>query len=500
MPAYNPIFGHLLICGKILANLPTDANPHYLPDQTRLAVPGLGPIYYLDNWPFSAPILVTASPSTAYQIAQEHSLPKFHAMRKFLRPLTGEYDLVTMEGQLWKTWRAIYNPGFSLTHLMTLVPQIVKETAVFCEILQQHAEAKDLFEMKTLTDNLTMDIIGKVVLDSNINSQQSENVMVTALRRQIPWLSFGAEINPIKRFNPLRPLVHWYNASQMDRYISLELEDRFSHLQTSGKSYLFKESKSIADLTLNTYLADKTPEAIAAGMDANFKSFAISQIKLFIFSGHDTTSSTMSYVFYLLGKHPTALQRLRNEHDNVFGVGTPLGSVICDKPHLLNQLPFTTAVIKETLRLFPVVSSTRAGEPGYSVVDEQGRFFPTDGCLVWSIHHALHRDPAFWPQPDAFVPERWLAEPTDPLYPIKGAWRPFKFGPRNCIGQELAVLEIKIVVLMALRRFDVEAAYEEWDLLAGRKGRRTVNGERAYQVLLAQPSDGLPCRVKAVQR
>ena len=111
----------------------------------------------------------------------------------------------------------------------------------------------------------------------------------------------------------------------------------------------------------------------------------------------------------------------------------PLNS-ICEKPHLLNQPPFTTAILKEILRLFPVVPSTRAGEPGYSVRDEPGRLYPTDGCLVWSVHHAIHRDPALWPQPYLILPERWLVSSEDLLFPRKGAWRPFEFGSRNCIG------------------------------------------------------------------
>lgn len=69
-----------------------------------------------------------------------------------------------MDGQEWKYWRSIFNPGFSASHLMPLVPNIVKETMVFCEILHDHVIKQDIFPMKTLTDDLAMDVIGKVVL------------------------------------------------------------------------------------------------------------------------------------------------------------------------------------------------------------------------------------------------------------------------------------------------------------------------------------------------
>lgn len=164
MPPYNPIFGHLLFCAKIASGLPKDAHPNYLPDMIRRAMPDLGPIYYLDTWPFGPQILVVASPNSLYQITQEHSLPKYHALKSFLRPITDELDIVTMEGQTWRTWRAIFNPGFSASHLMTLSSGIVEETATFCDILQTHFQNHTVFRMKYLTDNLAMDVIGRVVL------------------------------------------------------------------------------------------------------------------------------------------------------------------------------------------------------------------------------------------------------------------------------------------------------------------------------------------------
>ena len=82
--------------------------------------------------------------------------------------------------------------------------------------------------------------------------------------------------------------------------------------------------------------------------------------------------------------------------------------------------------------------------------DLEGRSLPTNGYLVWAVSQPLHRDPEYWPQPDSFLPDRWLVPPGDPLYPVKGAWRPFEYWPRNCNGHELAMLEIKVVMVTAL--------------------------------------------------
>lgn len=87
--------------------------------------------FYLDIWPFAMPMLVVISPEGAYQACQDRPLPRFGALRSFMRPLTGGEDLVTMEGKQLQTWRTIFNPGLSASHPITLVPGIVKDTWCF---------------------------------------------------------------------------------------------------------------------------------------------------------------------------------------------------------------------------------------------------------------------------------------------------------------------------------------------------------------------------------
>ena len=147
-----------------MSKLPKDAHPHYLPDQLRREYPDMGPIFFMDAWPFITLTLVVVSPPIMAQITTERVLPKFPAIKDFLYPLANGKDMVSMDGREWKYWRNIFNPGFSASHLMGLVPDIVRETEVFCEVLQDHAKMQGVFRMKDLTDNLAMDVIGKVVL------------------------------------------------------------------------------------------------------------------------------------------------------------------------------------------------------------------------------------------------------------------------------------------------------------------------------------------------
>ena len=331
-----------------------------------------------------------------------------------------------------------------------------------------------------------------------LNSQAHNNPLVNGLRSQVKWLTFGAEINPFARYNPVRPFVHWYNSRRMNSFISQVIESRFSELN-AREGNTERGSKSIIDLVLTSYLSDRSPTTFA-NIDPTFKRFTMNQIKLFLFSGHDTTSSTVCYIFYVLATNPGILKRVRDEHDSVFGLDPQEASdLITADLYLLNRLPYTIAVIKEVLRLYPAVSGTRIGEPGFDVVDDTGQHYPTHNFLVWDIGHAIQRNPAYWPRHDDFLPERWMVSPEDALYPTKAAYRPFSQGPRNCIGQELAMIEMKVILVLAARRFNVTLGYEAVDRMKPKKGITSVYGERGYQVERAQPQADLPCYAEMVK-
>lgn len=186
---------------------------------------------------------------------------------------------------------------------------------------------------------------------------------------------------------------------------------------------------------------------------------------------------------------------------------------IRNDPYIVNRLEYTLAVIKEVLRLFPAASATRTGDPGFMIHDPKtGESFPTDGFLVWVIHYPLHRDPRIWGETaDKFDPTRWLPENESSL-PENG-FRPFEKGPRNCIGQELALLEARIALAVTVRSFDFKLALDALQELENdgsyfstdksfRGGKQDVEGEEMYQVLIgsAKPREGMPVRVLKAQQ
>jgi hypothetical protein len=324
------------------------------------------------------------------------------------------------------------------------------------------------------------------------------------MRSLIEIVTFGQEMNLLKRWSPIKYLRIWSWGRYLNAFIYAELEKRFAERKASKdtSSQLDdkgRKVKSIVALALDNYVTEDTKQETKV-MNQDFKYYAAAQLRTFLVAGHDTTSSAITYALHLLHSHPDFLARVRTEHDNVFGTdvcATP--ALLKSNPSLLNQLPLTLAAIKESLRLFPPAGGIRMGSPEITLTAEDGTLFPTANCQVWVVHEAMHRNPAYWPSPDTYLPDRWLVGPEDSLYPVKGAWRAFEIGPHNCIGQTLAMTEIKTILVLTLRKFDIKNAYGEWDRKYPSKGIKTALGERAYQVTGGgggqHPADRYPCRI-----
>ena len=288
----------------------------------------------------------------------------------------------------------------------------------------------------------------------------------------------------------------------MDVYIGDELDKRYEEYKADRDGV---RTKAVIDLVLQASIAEnhsRTSTPSPDRLDPQFRAFAISQIRLFVFVGHDSMSSTICYVLHLLSQHPAALTQIRKEHDEILGKDvskTP--SLLKENPNLTNDLPYTTAVIKESLRLFPPGGASRAGRPGVDLLDDTGQSCPTsDTAAIFTIHSELQRAPSYWTQPDDFLPERWLVGPDHGLYPIKGAYRAFEIGPRNCVAQGYVMTELRVILACVVRQFDFHPAYEEWDALhmsGKRKGPATYRGERVYQIEegAAHPAEHYPCRI-----
>lgn len=153
--------GHPLTLQKYVNHLPPDAN-------VNLAMQDLArefadtETFLMDVSPFYPPLFMVYDPHTAIPISTKYNFPKTDMHLQFMKPITGGPNLLSMSFQTWKTWRSLFNPGFSSIAMMDSVPHIVNSVRVFCDKLE--VSGKGLILLDSLTTRLTMDVIIKVTL------------------------------------------------------------------------------------------------------------------------------------------------------------------------------------------------------------------------------------------------------------------------------------------------------------------------------------------------
>lgn len=163
MPNWSWWIGHLLVLKDHLDRLPADANVYYAMQDLVSKQHADTEIFLMDLWPIFDPVLMISSPEISVQVSNTYNLQKPDSQGKSFLPIIGGKSLITMSDQEWKAWRALFNPGFSATHMLSLVPSIVDSVEVFCDLLRKRV-GKDVFSLNNMTTRLTMEIITKTTL------------------------------------------------------------------------------------------------------------------------------------------------------------------------------------------------------------------------------------------------------------------------------------------------------------------------------------------------
>ncbi|ORY16215.1 cytochrome P450 52A12 [Clohesyomyces aquaticus] len=425
-------------------------------------------ILLVDIRPVGYAMVIVNSHEVAEQIAKPTktfpmSTPKSPTFSAFLR-LVGPMSILSQEGETWKSLRKRFNPGFAPQHLVSLLPQILQKTSLFMSKLDALAESDVEFDMEPLCTNLTFDIIGAVVMNVDLGAQDKpskSNPIVTLYKAIIETYSdngrFWLWLNL-----PVRIRRLWYYL-QLDKVLKKALAQQFEEIKAAQRTST-KQTKDRSVLALALEDTDVlTKEVLQSTAD---------QVKTFLFAGHDTTSILLQRLFHALSIHPKCLTTIRAEQDAVFGDRDPQ-DVFREKPdETMKALSYTSACIKEALRLWPPAGSARMAPPGsgFNVHLSDGSDVCVDGTVLYLCHYMIQRDPRVYGETaDDFVPERWIGDtdtssankdldatsiPSDDKTVPISAWRAFERGPRNCIGQELANLEARVILACVMRRYD----------------------------------------------
>ncbi|HVT00579.1 MAG TPA: cytochrome P450 [Solirubrobacterales bacterium] len=198
------------------------------------------------------------------------------------------------------------------------------------------------------------------------------------------------------------------------------------------------------------------------------------QAMTLMFAGHDTSTSTVAFALHELAHHPDVLARLCEEQDRVLAGAPPTID------QLEGEMPYLDMVVDEVLRLYPPAWIG----PRRAVRDfEWGGYHVPRGAYVNYCSWASHRLPEVFPEPEAFVPERFTRERKAAL--PRGAYVPFGGGKRVCIGKRFGLIEVKMVTTMLLQRLRADAlpgrtmTVRQMPTLSPRGGLKMRLGERA---------------------
>ncbi|XFF80036.1 hypothetical protein AB1E18_006255 [Capra hircus] len=379
--------------------------------------------------------------------------PKNVIFYNFLKPWLGD-GLLLSAGDKWSSHRHLLTPAFHFNILKPYMKIFTKSAdimhAKWQRLITEGHTHLDMFEHISL---MTLDSLQKCVFSYDSNCQEKPSDYIAAIlelsalvakryQQLFLHMDFLYYLTPDgRRFRRACRLVHDFTGAVIqERRCTLPKEDIGDFLKAKEKT----KTLDFIDVLLLTKDEDGkglSDEDIRAEADT------------FMFEGHDTTASGLSWVLYNLAKHPEYQERCRQEVQELLK-DRESKEIEWDD---LAQLPFLTMCIKESLRLHPPVTviSRRCTQ---DIMLPDGRVIPKGVICLISIF-GTHHNPSVWPDPEVYDPLRFEPENIKGRSPL--AFIPFSAGPRNCIGQAFAMTEMKVVLALTLLRFRVLPDEEE---------------------------------------
>ena len=341
---------------------------------------------------------------------------------KMLARLLGQ-GLLTSEGPLWMRQHRLMAPAFHSQQIAEFGATMVDSTLRMLDYWNPIASQGRSFDVCGEMMKLTLEIVARVLLKIEITDAQARDIGhdVTVVNERFGKFDLGM----VLPFFPTRANLRSRRAAQsLHRIIASMIAERR------------REGTDRGDL-LSLLLAARDPDTGEAMSGKELHD----EVLTLILVGHETTATALSWTWYLLSQNPEVEQKLHRELAEVLGGRAP---AITDLP----SLPYTAMVIDESMRLYPPVWAV-----GRSPIadDEILRFAIPKGASVMLSQWLTHRHPDFWEEPERFDPERFSPERSAdrPHY----AYFPFGGGPRQCIGNLLALTEAKLILASVAQKY-----------------------------------------------
>jgi cytochrome P450 len=357
---------------------------------------------------YGAPAYVVSAPEYAEHVLLKNwqNYTKGQAIKR-IALLLGK-GLMVSEGEFWISQRRMIQPAFHRKAIGTLSGLIA---AANRELLAEWEHASTSNSPVNVTRDLSRTVL-QVVLRSIFGEDYAE----VAPRFQILTDQPERNLQFAESFKPLSEIV----------------------IQVAVKR---RASNRLANDILGMLMQAKDRDGGQAMPDRQLAK----EILTLVVAGHETTASVLNWTWYLLSQHPAVEEKLRQELEDLTESGFPS----------LDELPkytYTQQVIEEAMRLYP---------PGWLMTrkarkeDRLGEYFVPAGTEIYISPYLIQRHPKLWEAPDSFNPDRFGAgEPQ--RHPL--AMLPFSAGPRNCIGEFLARIEMQIHLMIIAARLRLRLA------------------------------------------
>lgn len=344
---------------------------------------------------------------------------------RHLRRFLGS-GLLLSNGELWRRQRRMINPALHRRQVESYAGIMVGAT----ERMLDKWQGGGLVELSTEMMQLTLAIVTKSLFDYGVEERSGEVMAAMDTFRTVAttpallpsWLPLPGELRTRRAL------------ALVDGIIYGMIDQR----QALGAAELSRRTDLLSALILAT-----DDEAAADEERRMTRQLLRDELLTMFLAGHETTSHALTWTFYLLSQHPEVEAKLHAELDAALGGRPP---TLAD----LRALPYTDMVLSEALRLYPpapVVSRTAAEDT------EVGGYPIPAGAEVIIWLYFTHHDPRWFPEPEAFRPERF-AQGTPAA--VRGAFLPFGGGSRLCIGKEFALLEARLVLATVAQRFRLQ--------------------------------------------
>jgi len=358
-------------------------------------------------------------------VIQQSKFHKSKLTKDVTRRLLGE-GLLISEGDFWRRQRRLAQPAFQRNRINEYAATMVESAEAHSRKWQDSEERDIAHEMMALT----LDVAVRTLFGTTLPGEA----------RQVGRsLEFLMRYSLRRTRSPFKLPETWPTPANRRAEREIQFLDSLVYR-------IIDERKRLGDASEHNDLLS----LLMAAMDEDGTQMTPKQLRdeiMTLFTaGHETTALTLSWAWYLLSQNPSAETRLYEELRFVLAGRPPS---IAD----LGQLPYLRGVVNEVLRLYPpayVLARTSIAPCTIGGYD-----LPIGSTIVLS-QWVTHRDARFFNDPNAFIPERWLDGLEDRL--PAGAYFPFGDGPRRCIGQNFALMEVLLVLAVIAQKFQFRLA------------------------------------------